>query len=194
MTAVSRRQFVQGVGGVGLALVAGCALPISAPPAAQVRRIAYFAGNPPSAANEARVLAFRQGMRDLGYVQGQNLLLELHHAAARDQLAAPAAEMVRRQPEVILVSATAIARVVQTATTIPIVSAGTGTGGADLEEHGDTGEESRRPARGRGFHRGPARAAEQLRRFAASAIDPAATITNTTGTSTSTSMLTGLRA
>jgi putative tryptophan/tyrosine transport system substrate-binding protein len=137
---VNRRQLVQGAGAVGLALLAGCGrLPgQTSAPAAKVHRIAYLEANkPPSAAMDARFSAFRQGMRDLGYVEGQNLLIEERYAHGVDQLAEPAADLVRLQPAVILVPAGTVARAVQAATTtLPIVSAGIGTGAPDLVASG----------------------------------------------------------
>ncbi len=46
--------------------------------------------------------AFRQGLRELGYVDGQNLLIE-HHSAERkpEQLPDLAAELVRSKPDLI---------------------------------------------------------------------------------------------
>jgi putative tryptophan/tyrosine transport system substrate-binding protein len=123
----SRREFLVGAGASSAVLLAGCALPFSAPPAAKVHRIAYLTANSPSGADDARLAAFRQGMRDLGYAEGENLLIERRYASGFDGLADPAAELVRLQPEVILVAAVAIARAVLAApTTIPIVSAGAG--------------------------------------------------------------------
>jgi putative tryptophan/tyrosine transport system substrate-binding protein len=108
--------------------VGGCALPFAAPPpAAKVHRIAYL--TPGSLNPETTVLAsaFRQGLADLGYVEGQNLLIEERYANGNDQLAEPAAELVRLQPEVIVVTSAQAARAVLAATpTIPIVSAGNG--------------------------------------------------------------------
>src|SRR5688572_20185345 len=124
----SRRQVVQGAGAVGLGLLAGCGRPFSAPPSAKVHRIAYLTPNPPSTEIDARVSAFRQGIRDLGYVEGQNLLMDERYARGLDQLAEPVGELVRLQPEVIVVPSVLVARAVLAATTtIPIVSAGAGT-------------------------------------------------------------------
>jgi putative tryptophan/tyrosine transport system substrate-binding protein len=124
----TRRQLVQSMGAVGLGLLAGCGRPVSAPaPGATVHRIAYLLAAPPSAANAALMSAFRQGLRDLGYVEGHNLLLEQHHATGDDQLAELTAELVRRHTEVILVPSRTVARAVRAATTtLPIVSAGAG--------------------------------------------------------------------
>jgi putative tryptophan/tyrosine transport system substrate-binding protein len=123
MTRLSRRQVVQGLGAVSLGLLAGCGRWSGQAQAPKVRRIAYLFASPPNAASDANISAFRQGMRELGYVEGQNLLIEERYASGVYQLAAPAAELVRLQPEVILVpSGTARAAT----TTLPIVSAGAG--------------------------------------------------------------------
>ena len=122
----TRRQFVRGAGVAGLGLLVGCALPLAAPLPAKHYRIGSVSGNAPTATADL-MSAFRQGMHDLGYVEGQNLLIEERHAESLDQLADPAAGLVRLQPEVILVSAVVVARVVlAVTTTIPIVSTGTG--------------------------------------------------------------------
>ena len=127
-TTPARRRFLQGVGAVGFGLLAGCAAPFSAPPpAAKVHRIAYLSASPPNPASAVQMAAFRQSLRDLGYVEGQNLLIDERYAHGGDQLAEPAAELVRLQPEVILVAASGVAHAMQAATTtIPIVSAGAG--------------------------------------------------------------------
>jgi putative tryptophan/tyrosine transport system substrate-binding protein len=128
----SRRQVVQGAGTAGLGLLAGCGRwpgQAAPPPAAKVHRIAFLAGTPPSAEQAVLVSAFRQGLRDLGYIEGENLLLAERNASDPDQVAAPAAELVRLQPEVVLVPSVTVARAVQAqSVTIPIVSTGTGTG------------------------------------------------------------------
>jgi putative ABC transport system substrate-binding protein len=71
--------------------------------------------------------AFRQGLRELGYVEGQNLVIEYRYAEGRDdRLADLAAELVRLKVDVIVaVAGAAATRAVQHATrTIPIVMAG----------------------------------------------------------------------
>jgi putative ABC transport system substrate-binding protein len=69
--------------------------------------------------------AFRQGLRDLGYVEGQNLIIEWRWAEGREErLPDLAAELVRLQVEVIVVGGVTAIRAVQHATsTIPIVMA-----------------------------------------------------------------------
>jgi putative tryptophan/tyrosine transport system substrate-binding protein len=72
--------------------------------------------------------AFRQGLRDLGYLEGQNIAFEYRYAdGLPDRLAEVAAELVRRPVDVIAVYGTPPARTAkQTTTTIPIVMIGIG--------------------------------------------------------------------
>jgi putative ABC transport system substrate-binding protein len=130
---LSRRQLLQGAGAAGLGLLAACGRPFLAPPpAAPVHRIAYLFGSPPNVSSDANVSAFRQGMRELGYVEGQNLVIEGRYASEVYQLPELAAELVRLQPEVILVPSAPVTRIVRAATTtLPIVSAGSGDVVAD---------------------------------------------------------------
>lgn len=71
---------------------------------------------------------FRNGLRELGYVEGQNLVLEVRLAAGRlDQLPALAADLVRARVDVIAaVSPAAIQAAKEATTMIPIVMAFTG--------------------------------------------------------------------
>jgi putative tryptophan/tyrosine transport system substrate-binding protein len=68
---------------------------------------------------------FAQGLRDLGYVEGQNITFEQRYAEEKDEsLPRLAAELVGLQPNVILAIGTPAARAAKTATqTIPIVFA-----------------------------------------------------------------------
>jgi putative ABC transport system substrate-binding protein len=69
--------------------------------------------------------AFRNGLRELGYLEGKNIELDLRNAESRnDQLAALANELVRRRVDVILALNTPAAMAAKKATpTIPIVIA-----------------------------------------------------------------------
>ena len=73
--------------------------------------------------NPVNLEAFRQGLRDLGYVEGDNLVLELRYAEGQEErLPALAAELVRLPVEVIVATGAPAARAAQQATaTIPIV-------------------------------------------------------------------------
>jgi putative tryptophan/tyrosine transport system substrate-binding protein len=67
--------------------------------------------------------AFQQGLRDLGYVEGQNIQFEYRYAAnVVDRLLALAAELVQRTPDVIWTHSPAAALATKQAiTTIPVV-------------------------------------------------------------------------
>jgi putative tryptophan/tyrosine transport system substrate-binding protein len=70
---------------------------------------------------------FRQGLREFGYVEGQNLVIESRFAEGRDErLADLAAELVRLQVDMLVAAGTAAIQAAQRATrTIPIVMAAT---------------------------------------------------------------------
>ena len=82
-------------------------------------------GAPSAALLSARIEAFRQGLRDLGYVEGRNVLIEYRMADGRfDRLPGLAAELVRLKVDVIVTSGPASTRPASAATTtIPIVMA-----------------------------------------------------------------------
>jgi len=73
--------------------------------------------------NPTRIEAFRQGLRDLGYVEGKNIALEYRYAERKvDRLSALAAELVNLKVDVIVTSASQETRAAKAATsTIPIV-------------------------------------------------------------------------
>src|SRR5215210_8549615 len=86
----SRRQFAQAASLASLGLVAGCGrLPYSAPPAKRLARVGFLKQPPIE-----NVEDFRQGMRDLGYVEGGDFALDLRYAEREAQLLAGAAELV----------------------------------------------------------------------------------------------------
>ena len=72
--------------------------------------------------------AFRQALRELGYVEGQNIAYEYRYGeGAPDRLAAVAAELVRRPVDVIATYGTPPTQAAKEATaTIPIVMVGIG--------------------------------------------------------------------
>ena len=73
----------------------------------------------------ARVEAFRQGLRDLGYVEGKNIVIEWRYAEGKfDHLPALAAELVRLKVDIIVSGGPTSIRPAKEATnTIPIVMA-----------------------------------------------------------------------
>jgi ABC-type uncharacterized transport system substrate-binding protein len=90
----------------------------------KVPRIGFLIGASAST-NVARLDAFRQGMRALGYVEGKNIVIEYRYAEGKpDRLPAFAAELVRLKVDVIVTAGSASTRSAKQATvTIPIVMA-----------------------------------------------------------------------
>jgi putative ABC transport system substrate-binding protein len=73
-------------------------------------------------AQKSRQDPFRQGLRELGYVEGSNIALDIRSNDGTDQLAAVATELVDLKPNVIVAAGTQAAQAVQQATkSIPIV-------------------------------------------------------------------------
>ena len=87
-----------------------------------VPRIGYLDGASLSA-NSVRIQAFRQGLRELGYVEGQNIAIEWRYAEGQaDRLPGLAAELVRLKVDVIVTGGAGATRPAKEATAaIPIV-------------------------------------------------------------------------
>ena len=67
--------------------------------------------------------AFREGLRDFGYVEGQNVLVEYRRAGEQGQLDALAAELIARKVEIIVCGGSQATRAaLQQTKTIPIVT------------------------------------------------------------------------
>jgi putative ABC transport system substrate-binding protein len=83
---------------------------------------------PESPDSQAGLDAFHQGLRERGYVEGQNIVIEYRSAGERlDQVPGLASELVRLKVDVIVVGSTLLARSVRQVTnTIPIVAAAMG--------------------------------------------------------------------
>ena len=116
---MKRREFVSRLGGAAVAWP----LAARAQQAASISRIGILW---PGASLPAppRMESFRQGLRELGYVDGQNVLIEIRYAqGGLQQLPELAAELVRLKVDVIQASGDLAPRVAQQATrTIPIVA------------------------------------------------------------------------
>ncbi|MGH7765914.1 MAG: ABC transporter substrate-binding protein [Candidatus Binatia bacterium] len=105
------------------ALVAAVAILASIRPAeaqtpAKVRKVGFLAqGGGPGVPVEL----LRQGLRGLGWVEGQNLVIEYRSAEARSRLAELAAELVREKVDVIVAQGPAAGPAKMATTVIPIV-------------------------------------------------------------------------
>ena len=98
------------------------ALPTEAQQPTKVPRIGYLSGN--SASSEsARTEAFRQGLRELGHVEGKSIVIEYRYADGKlDRVPALAAELVHLKVNVIVTGGSGSTRPANEATnTIPIV-------------------------------------------------------------------------
>ena len=89
---------------------------------AKVPRIGFLSTNPPAAMSD-RTEAFRQGLHELGYVEGKNIVIEYRYAEGKlDRLAALAADLARLRVDVIVTAGPTATRFAKEATsTIPIV-------------------------------------------------------------------------
>jgi putative ABC transport system substrate-binding protein len=111
---------------LGVLLLALCASAEAQQPK-KVPRIGYLSGGSPTT-NPMRDEAFKQGLRALGYVEGQNILIEYRWAEGKDERHAPlAAELVSLGVDVIVTQGTQATLAAKQATNaIPIVAASAG--------------------------------------------------------------------
>jgi len=88
----------------------------------KIPRIGYLGAVSPSA-NAVRIEAFRQGLRELGYAEGKNIVIEWRFAEGKlDRLPALAAELVRLKVDIVITGGSGATRPAHEATnTIPIV-------------------------------------------------------------------------
>jgi putative ABC transport system substrate-binding protein len=112
-----------------IAVMGGCAMAQAQQSAAKVPRIGFLTASSASdLQNEPRLDAFRQGLRDLGYVEGKNILVEYRYAEGTfERLPEFAEDLVRRKIDILVVQNDRVARAAQKATAIiPIVMASSG--------------------------------------------------------------------
>ncbi len=117
---IDRRTFVGVVAGALLAMP----LAIEAQEAEKVARIGYLSPNS-AEFGQHTLAAFRQGLRERGWVEGQNLLIEDRWADGRaDRLPALAAELIRLKVDIIVTTSSSTTWATKDATKgIPIVMA-----------------------------------------------------------------------
>jgi putative ABC transport system substrate-binding protein len=115
---VDRRAFISGIVGSLLAAPLGA----EAQPAGKVWKLGYL-DKGAAARSKPYVDGLKQGLHDLGWIEGRNILIEVRFAEGKtDQLPRLAAELVRLKMDVIVTSTTPAALAAKHATTtIPIV-------------------------------------------------------------------------
>ena len=90
----------------------------------KIARIGYLEQGTASSAN--RFKPFQQGLRELGYVEGQNIIIEVRAAEGKqDRLPELMTELVHLNPDVIVTAGRGAQVAVQLTKTIPIVALGT---------------------------------------------------------------------
>ena len=115
----SRRQLVQGAGAMGLGLLAGCGrLPWQAQPPLKSPRVGFAPLTIPLWLD-----ALRDGLHELGYVEGQHLIIEARAVDGREEkIQEVVDELVRLPVDILVVTGNPTARAAKRATdTIPIV-------------------------------------------------------------------------
>ena len=108
---------------LGVLLLAFC-FSAQAQQTGKIPRIGFQLDSPASAVTE-RTEAFRQGLRDLGYIEGRNIIIEWRSAEGKlERRSEIAAELVRLKVDLIVSGGPSVTRGVKEATsTIPIVMA-----------------------------------------------------------------------
>jgi putative ABC transport system substrate-binding protein len=122
-TSMKRREFITLLGGATAPAILW-PLPARPQPAGKVARIGFL-GSATAAGSAKSVEAFRAGLRDLGYVEGKNLVIEFKWAEGKyERLPALVAELMSHKVDVLVVHGTPGTRAAKQATrTIPIVVA-----------------------------------------------------------------------
>ena len=116
---MDRRAFIATVGG-GLAPFVA-----DAQSTGKVRRIGFLGDGPSSERAPIASAPFREGLRELGYVEGRNIVIDERWSEGRvERLPDLAADLVRLQVDIIVTHGVRAIKAVQGATkTIPIVMA-----------------------------------------------------------------------
>jgi putative tryptophan/tyrosine transport system substrate-binding protein len=113
---IGRRQFVFWVGGTAVAW------PLAAHAQQSAAPVIGFVRSTSLADSTDYVTAFRQGLKETGYIEGQNIAIEYRYGENdRDRLPALVADLIRRPVDVIAANINAALPAKAATTTVPIV-------------------------------------------------------------------------
>ena len=113
----TRRKILLGLGFGTLSV----AIPSLAQQSGKVPRVAFLAVGSPKSTG-ALFDKFKKGLRDLGYIEGMNIVIEVRWAEGKEErLSGLAAELIALKPDVLVGNAVAIRAIKQLTKTIPIV-------------------------------------------------------------------------
>jgi putative tryptophan/tyrosine transport system substrate-binding protein len=104
------------------ALLLALSIPASAQQPKKIPRIGFLSGG--SSGRSANIEAFRQGLRDLGYIEGKNIIIEYRFAEGQSDARYPAllSDLIGLKVELIVADGSGPSRAAKKATsTIPIV-------------------------------------------------------------------------
>jgi putative ABC transport system substrate-binding protein len=122
---LGRRRLLQsGLAGAGVVLLAGCGLPAPpwAEPAPRIRRVGYLTIGAPTANRRPRIENVKETLRDLGWIEGRDIIYEPRYPEQAVDMPAAVDELIRLPVDLMIVAGLVAARAVQAATrTIPIV-------------------------------------------------------------------------
>jgi putative ABC transport system substrate-binding protein len=110
------------------AMLFALSLPVEAQQPKKVFRIGYLSGTD-RATDSPRAEGIRRALRELGYIEGENIIIEYRHTGGKsDQYPELTADLVRLKVDVIVVAGgtTPIQTAMNATKTIPIVMTGTG--------------------------------------------------------------------
>ena len=111
-----RRDFIKAI------TASATAWPLAARAQQSAMPVIAFLRSTSAAGSEHLVAAFEQGLKEAGFVQGQNIAIDYRWGNDQsDRLPGLAADLIRRQPAVIIGNILATRAIMAATTTIPIV-------------------------------------------------------------------------